>query len=136
MAEKQGLDLVEVAPDASPPVCRIMDYGKYRYEQTKKIKEAKKKQHFVKVKETKLRPNTDQHDFETKLKHGQAFLDKGNKIKVTIVFHGREIVHREIGEQMLIRFIDSIKDFGAVEMRPKKVGRTIMTIIGPLKSKQ
>ena len=94
---KQRLDLVEVAPQSDPPVCRIMDYGKYRYEQTKKVKEAKKKQHAFKVKELKMRPNTDQHDYDTKLRHGQDFLQKGCKLKVTIVFHGREMAHRELG---------------------------------------
>ena len=134
LAEKQGFDLVEVAPEASPPVCRIMDYGKYRYEQTKKVKEAKKKQHLVKIKEIKVRPNIDKHDFETKLKEGQLFLEKGNKIKITIVFHGREITHTQNGEEILDRFVENLKDFGAIEMKPKLVGKTIVAIIGPTKS--
>ncbi len=127
--------MVEVAPQADPPVCRIMDYGKYRYEQTKKVKEAKKKQHAFKVKEIKMRPNTDQHDYETKLRHGQEFLQKGCKLKVTVVFHGREMAHRELGFQILDRFLQDIAEFGSVELRPKDIGRTIVTVIGPTKSK-
>jgi translation initiation factor IF-3 len=112
-----------------------MDYGKYRYEQTKKVKEAKKKQHAFKVKEIKMRPNTDQHDYETKLRHGQEFLQKGCKLKVTVVFHGREMAHRELGFQILDRFLQDIAEFGSVELRPKDIGRTIVTVIGPTKSK-
>ena len=135
MAEKQGLDLVEIAPNAQPPVCRIMDYGKYRYEQTKKVKEAKKKQHSFKVKEIKLRPNIEQHDYLTKLKHAQQFLEKNYKIKVSVIFRGRELAHRNIGHQTLNRFLEDIKDYGAVEMRPKDLGRDIVTVIAPTKSK-
>lgn len=132
---KRSLDLVEVAPQADPPVCRIMDYGKYRYEQTKKEKESKKKQHSFKVKEIKLRPNIDSHDYNTKLRHGQNFLQKGYKLKITVVFHGRELAHSNIGIGMLDNFIDDLKDYGSVEMRAKNVGRTIVTVVGPLKSK-
>ncbi len=135
LAEKQGLDLVEIAPNAEPPVCRIMDYGKYRYEQTKKVKEAKKKQHSFKVKEIKLRPNIEQHDYLTKLKHGQQFLEKNYKIKVSVIFRGRELAHRNIGHQTLNRFLEDIKEYGAVEMRPKDLGRDIVTVIAPAKSK-
>jgi len=132
---KRSLDLVEVAPQADPPVCRIMDYGKFRYEQTKKEKEAKKKQHSFKVKEIKLRPNIDKHDYDTKLRHAQSFLQKGYKLKITVVFHGRELAHSDIGIGMLEHFIVDLKDYGSVEMRAKNVGRTIVTVIGPLKSK-
>lgn len=136
LAEKKGLDLVEVAPNAEPPVCRIMDYGKYRYEQTKKTKEAKKKQQSFKIKEIKMRPNIEQHDYQTKLKHGQQFLDKGYKLKVSVIFRGRELAHRDIGFHTLERFLEDIEEFGAVEMRPKDVGRDIVTIIAPAKSKK
>ena len=135
LAERQGLDLVEVAPQSQPPVCRIMDYGKYRYEQTKKVKEAKKKQHAFKVKEVKLRPNIDTHDYETKLNHAKAFLGKGYKLKVTIVFHGREITHRELGVNMLDRFLEDVKEYGSVEMRPKSMGRSIITVVSPSRTK-
>lgn len=135
LAQKQGLDLVEVAPSADPPVCRIMDYGKFRYEQTKKVKEAKKKQQTFKVKEIKIRPTIEQHDYETKLKHGQTFLEKGYKLKITLVFQGRELAHKNLGINTLEKFIEDLKDYGAVEMRPKELGRMIVTVIGPSKSK-
>ncbi|RJP60289.1 MAG: translation initiation factor IF-3 [Candidatus Auribacter fodinae] len=136
LAEKKGLDLVEVAPNAEPPVCRIMDYGKYRYEQTKKTKEAKKKQQAFKIKELKIRPNIEQHDYQTKLKHGQEFLDKGYKLKVSVTFRGRELAHRDIGFHTLERFLEDISEFGTVEMKPKDIGRDIIAMIAPGKSKK
>lgn len=136
LAERRGLDLVEVAPNANPPVCRVMDYGKYRYEQTKKTKEAKKKQQTFKVKEIKLRPSIEEHDYHTKLKHGQQFLEKGYKLKVSIMFRGRELAHRDIGHNTLNRFLVDIEEFGTVEMKPKDVGRDIITIVAPAKLKK
>lgn len=126
---------MEIAPGTDPPVCRIMDYGKYRYEQTKKTKEAKKKQQSFKVKEIKVRPNIESHDYQTKLKHGQEFLQKGYKLKVTITFRGRELAHRDLGTHTLERYLEDIKEFGAVEMRPKDLGKDIVTVIAPSKTK-
>ncbi len=112
-AELRGLDLVEVAPNATPPVCRIMDYGKYRYEQKRRAREAKKKQHVIVVKEIKLRPKTDKHDFEYKLKHIREFLTEGDKVKVSVVFRGREYEHPEFAYEMLKNIIESTKDLCA-----------------------
>jgi len=134
LAKRQGLDLVEVAPDGNPPVCRIMDYGKYRFEQTKREKEAKKKQHTIKVKEVKFRPNIDDHDYQVKLRHAIDFLQKGFKVKLQVFFRGREFVHPEIGKKLLDRVIGDVAEYGAVESSPKQLGRSISLTIGPVKS--
>ena len=110
MAEERGLDLVEVAPNADPPVCRLIDYGKYRYQQTKRAKESKKHQHTVTVKEIKYRPKISDHDFDFKTNHIKEFLEEGNKVKITIMFRGREMAHPEFGRQLLERVLDDVKD--------------------------
>ena len=126
-----GLDLVEVAPLAKPPVCRIMDYGKYRYEQAKKAREAKKKQAVIQVKEIKLRPKTDEHDFQFKARHVDRFLRAGHKVKVTMMFRGREMVHTDLGKRHLDRLADVLKDLGQVEQAPRLEGRNMTMVLGP-----
>lgn len=134
MAEQSNLDLVEVAPDANPPVCRIMDFGKYRYEQTKREREAKKKQHITKVKEIKLRPTIDEHDYQTKMKQMQGFLSKGDKVKVVLMFKGREMAHMELGQKLFDKVVKDAETFGALESRPKLFGRLMVMVIAPLKT--
>ena len=130
-AEERGLDLVEVAPNGKPPVCRIMNYGKYRYEQQKREKEAKKKQKVFQVKEVKLRPNIEDHDFYVKLKHAQRVLGDGNKVKVTIMFRGREMTHPELGRVVLDRVLKELGDTIVREKPPKLEGRNMTMVIGP-----
>ena len=130
-AEEKGLDLVEVAPNGKPPVCRIMNYGKYRYEQQKRDKEAKKKQKVFQIKEVKLRPNIEDHDFYVKLKHAQRFLADGNKVKVTIMFRGREMTHPELGRDVLDRVAKELGDTIVREKPPKMEGRNMTMIIAP-----
>ena len=133
-AEDLGLDLVEVAPNANPPVCRILDFGKFKYQQSKKAHDAKKKQSVVQVKEVKLRPKTEDHDIEYKLRHMRKFLEQGNKVKVSMIFRGREITHTEIGMEMLKRVADEIKDAATVEQEPKLEGRNMSMVLVPQKS--
>ena len=135
LAQERHLDLVEVAPAADPPVCRIMDYGKYRYEQTKKEKVAKKHQHAVRIKEIKLHPRIDPHDLSFKEKHAREFLEKGFKVKVTVQFKGRELSHIEFGQQLLTDMLNAVSDVGAMEMRPRLQSRRLSMVIGPLKGK-
>ena len=135
MARQRGLDLVEVAPESNPPVCRIMDFGKYRYEQTKKEKISRKHQHSVKVKEIRLHPNTELHDLEIKEKQARHFLETGYKVKVSIRFRGRQMAHPEFGYELLNAVVEKVKDVGAVEMNPKMVGRSMTLMLGPLKSR-
>jgi translation initiation factor IF-3 len=135
LAMKKNLDLVEVAPDADPPVCRVMDFGKFRYEQTKKEKEARKKQHVVKIKEIKFHPNIEDHDYGVKLKHITEFLQKGNKVKVTMMYRGRELAHQEYGKRLLDQLVLDIASVGAVEQSPKMMGRNLFMTLGPVKSK-
>lgn len=131
LAEEKQLDLVEVAPQAKPPVCRIMDYGKFRYEQSKKEKEAKKKQRVITVKEVKLRPNIDDHDFDVKAKNAIRFLKDGDKVKATIMFRGRQIVHPELGRKLLIRLAGEVVDLANVERTPKLEGKNMIMILSP-----
>ena len=131
MAEEQHLDLVEVAPKAKPPVCRIMDFGKYRYEQQKREKEAKKKQKVITIKEVKLRPNIEQHDFDVKLKNALRFLEEGNKVKVTIMFRGRELSHPELGREILQRVAAQLKDLVSIERDAKLEGKNMIMILAP-----
>ena len=131
MAEDRSLDLVEVAPNANPPVCRIMDYGKHKYKASKKAHEAKKNQKIVHVKEVKFRPNTDQHDSDFKLKHVQRFLENGDKAKVVIFFKGREIIHREFGQRVLERVAEKTEDIAIIEQSAKQEGRTLVMILAP-----
>ncbi len=133
IAEERGLDLVEVSPQAEPPVCRIMDYGKYKYQQAKRASEAKKKQVKVEIKEVKMRPKTDDHDFLFKIKHARRFLDDGNKVKLTIMFRGRENAHPEQGMKQLEKAVEALKDIGQVESKPSKMGRFMTMMIGPIK---
>lgn len=132
-AEEQGLDLVEVSPTANPPVCRIMDYGKYKYQQSKRAAEAKKKQVRVEIKEVKLRPKTDEHDYQFKVKNALRFLGEGNKVKVTIMFRGREVTHPEFGRRILERVATDCAEFGQVESRPNMSGRFMSMVISPIK---
>lgn len=131
VGEARGLDLVEVAPSAKPPVCRIMDYGKYRYEQSKKAQEAKKHQKTIQVKEVKFRPKIDDHDYEFKMKHAIRFLKAHNKVKATVMFRGREVTHPELGEEILNRLRDDLGDLASVERSPKLEGYTMTMILSP-----
>jgi translation initiation factor IF-3 len=133
-AEDLGLDLVEVSPTARPPVCKIMDYGKFKYEQKRRASEQKKKQHQIEVKEVKFRPKTDKHDFDVKVKRLRKFIGQGNKSKVTIMFRGREIVHPEIGHQILANVAEQIADIAAVESQARMEGRQMFMIVAPVKS--
>ncbi len=129
-AEEMGLDLVEVAPNAEPPVCRIVDFGKYRYELAKQEKD--KKSHTSKLKEVKFRVNIDQHDYMTKIKHAEEFLDKGNKVKVQLQFRGREMAHQELGMAVVKRVKEDLDTMAHVDMEPRLVGRTINMVMSPL----
>lgn len=131
MAEEHGLDLVEVAPQGRPPVCRLMNYGKYRYEQQKREKEARKKQKVITLKEVKLRPNIEDHDFYVKMKNAIRFLEDGSKVKVTIMFRGRELSHPELGEKLLIRFAAELKELTEQERGPKLEGRNMTMMLVP-----
>lgn len=130
-AENFGLDLVEVSPNASPPVCKIMDYGRYRYQQDKKQQEARKKQSAIQVKEIKVRPKTDAHDLEIKLGHIKKFIDKKNKVKVTLMFRGREITMTDRGKAVLEQIAEQATEFAAIEQPPKMEGRTMTMLLGP-----
>ena len=131
IAEEKGLDLVEVAATANPPVCRIMDYGKYLYQLNKKLHEAKKHQKNITVKEVKFRPNTDEHDYEFKKNNIVRFLKQGDKVKASVFFRGREIVHRSIGQALIDRLVDELTEVGAVEARPKMEGPNLIAIFAP-----
>lgn len=133
-AQEAGLDLVEVSPTAKPPVCKFMDYGKFKYEQKRKANEARKKQQQIELKEVKFRPKTDSHDFEVKLGHVKRFLEENNKAKVTIAFRGREIVHPAIGQEMLERVYSAVADRAVVESTPRMEGRRMMMILAPGKT--
>ncbi|MEM9320017.1 MAG: translation initiation factor IF-3 [Pseudomonadota bacterium] len=131
MAEEVGLDLVEISPNAEPPVCKIMDFGKFKYEQQKRESEARKKQKTIEVKEVKLRPGTDDHDFERKVSDAIKFLEKGDKVKVTLRFRGREMAHQNLGRDLLERVADKIEGIGKIENMPKMEGRQMVMMIGP-----
>lgn len=133
-AIEREFDLVEVAPEAKPPVCRIMDYGKYRYLQSKKAKASKKKQHTVQVKTIRFRPKTEEHDYVFKTKHVKEFLEQGNKVKVSVDFRGRELAHRELGERIIIRIKADLKDIGVPENQHKMEGRSMTMILIPKSS--
>ena len=135
MAMERGMDLVEVAATAEPPVARIMDYGKFKYEQQKKKQEAKKRQAVVNIKEIKMRPKTDEHDFQTKLNHIRRFLSDGDRVKVTIFFRGREIVHKDRGVTVLDRVIEETKEVAKLEQEAKSEGRTLQITLVPLPGK-
>ncbi len=131
MAQERGLDLVEVAPGAEPPVCRIMDFGKFKYQQQKKQQEARKKQTVIQLKEIKVRPKTDEHDYQTKLKHIRRFLDAGDRCKVTVFFRGREIVHKDRGLTILSRIVEDLGELAKTEQEPKSEGRTMTMLLAP-----
>ncbi len=134
-AEDYGLDLVEIAPTAKPPVCKIMDFGEFLYQQAKKAKEAKKKQAQVELKEIKLSPKTDKHDLEVKIKHILRFLEDKNKVKIRIVFKGRELAHPELAERVLKPIFDAVKEKAHIELSPKMEGRQLITILAPITKK-
>ena len=125
-AEKQDLDLVEIAPDASPPVCRIMDYGKYKYQLSKKEKESKKKQHVIHVKEIRLRPTIDEHDIDFKMKQARKFIEAGHHLRIRILFKGRQLAHPELGQALLQRVEKELEDIAQMEKKPIKEGRSIV----------
>jgi len=131
MAEEQELDLVEVAPMASPPVCKIMDYGRYKYHMAKKAAEAKKRQVVIQVKEVKIRPKTEEHDFQVKLKKVHEFLDEGNKVKVTVMFRGREVTLPEKGLEQLQKMVENLEGVAKVESPPRREGRTMFMMLAP-----
>jgi len=132
LAEEAELDLVEISPNANPPVCKIMDFGKFKYEQQKRESEARKKQKVIEVKEVKFRPNTDTHDYEVKMRSVFKFLEKGDKVKVTLRFRGREMAHINLGRDLLERVAEDVKDAGKVENMPKMEGRQMVMMIGPI----
>lgn len=135
LAYEKHLDLVEIAPTAKPPVCRIMDYGKYRYEQQKREKESRKKQKTFDIKEVKLRPGIEEHDFNVKFKNAVRFLEDGDKVKVTIMFRGRELSHPELGEVLLNKMAAQLKEIAVVERQPKLEGKNMIMIVAPKPSK-
>jgi translation initiation factor IF-3 len=135
LAQAAGLDLVEVAPNANPPVCRIMDYGKFKYEKAKKAKEAKKKQHVVHLKEIKMHPKTEEHDYHFKMEHARGFLIKGDRVKGTVVFRGREIAHIEFGKRILERLSKDLADISLIELDCRMEGRNLISVYLPDKVK-
>lgn len=130
-AQEEGLDLVEISAGSNPPVCKIINYGKFRYDQTKREKESKKAQHQVKVKEIKVKPNIDVHDLETKIRHAREFIVKGNKVKVSCMFRGREMAHPEVGEKLLRKLCEDLEDIAMVESPAKLFGRMLIVILAP-----
>ena len=129
LAEAAGLDLVEVSPNAKPPVCKVLDFGKYKYEQQKKASEARKRQKTVDVKEVKIRPGIEEHDYQVKLRNARKFLEKGDKVKVTMRFRGREMAHQQIGMDVLKRMIEEVSDVGKVDLEPKLEGRQMIMVL-------
>ena len=135
MAEEAGLDLVEISPNANPPVCKIMDFGKFKYETQKKEAEARKKQKIIEIKEVKFRPNTDTNDYDVKMRNVFKFLENGDKVKITLRFRGREMAHQNLGRELLERVAEDIKEIGKIENMPKMEGRQMVMMIGPLPQK-
>jgi len=131
IAQQKGLDLIEIVPNAAPPVCKIMDFGKFKYEQTKKDKLQRKHQHITQLKELRFHPNTDEHDIEFKIRHARKFLEDGNKVKATVVFKGREIAYTEQGEGLLKRVAEQLADVGKIDQEAKLEGRTMAVIFAP-----
>jgi translation initiation factor IF-3 len=132
LAQEAGLDLVEISPNAAPPVCKIMDFGKFKYETQKREAEARKKQKTIEIKEVKFRPNTDTHDYEVKMRNVVKFLENGDKVKITLRFRGREMAHQHLGRELLERVADDTKEIGKVENMPKMEGRQMVMMIGPI----
>ena len=135
-AREQGLDLIEIVATATPPVCKIMDFGKFRYDQTKREKESKKSQHQVKVKELKISPNITDHDLEIKIRHAREFLEKGNKVKITCMFRGREMIHAQIGDRLFKKVNKDLEEFSTPEMPPKLFGRLLTMVLAPALKKK
>jgi len=131
MAQAKGLDLVEVAPTARPPVCKIMDYGKFKYEQNRAAKAAKKKQHHMQLKEVKMRPKIEDHDYDFKLKHAREFLEQRDKVKFTVTFRGREMAHQELGYRVIEQVLRDLADLAVVEQPPRAEGRTVSLVLAP-----
>ena len=131
IADEQGLDLVKISPQATPPVCKLMDYGKFRFEQSKKEKEAKKNQHVVEIKEIRMSPGIDVGDFNTKLKNAQKFLADGNRVKVSVRFRGREMAHTDIGKDLLVRFAEQCAEVATLDKEPKLEGRSMSIFLSP-----
>jgi len=131
LADAAGLDLVEISPNATPPVCKIMDFGKFKYEQQKRESEARKSQKTIEIKEVKFRPNTDINDYDVKMRNAVRFLEDGNKVKVTLRFRGREMAHQNLGRELLERVAEDLKEIGKVENMPKMEGRQMIMMIGP-----
>jgi translation initiation factor IF-3 len=136
LAEERGLDLVEVAPQARPIVCRIMDFGKYKYEQSKREREARKKQRIITIKEVKLRPGIEEHDFQTKARNAVRFIQEGDKVKVTLMFRGREIVHPHLGQKILKKLAEQVEELAVIERTPKLEGRNMIMILAPRQNQQ
>ncbi len=135
-AQQEGLDLVEISPNAKPPVCKIIDYGKYRYQITKKERESKKAQHQAKLKEIKVKPNIDEHDLKVKIKHVREFIEKGNKVRITCMFRGREMARPELGERVTTRIVEDLADVAQVEASAKLMGRNLSLVLAPLGKKK
>ncbi len=131
LAQDAGLDLVEISPNATPPVCKIMDFGKFKYEQQKREAEARKKQKTIEIKEIKFRPGTDTHDYDVKMRSVFKFLEEGDKVKITLRFRGREMAHQQLGAELLRRVADDVSEIGKVENMPKMEGRQMIMMIGP-----
>ena len=134
-AAERGMDLVEVAPEARPPVVKMMDYGKYKYEAARAARESRKKQHVIQVKEVKFRPGIEDHDYKFKLRHARRFLEEGNKVKLTMMFRGRQVTHPELGREVLIRVAGDLEDLGKLETSPSMEGRLMSMIVAPLHTK-
>jgi len=135
LAQQEGLDLVEISPNADPPVCRIMDFGKFRYDESMKRKKARKQQHTRSVKEIKFHANVAEHDYETKINHAKKFLEKGHKVKLSLQFRGRENAHRELGFEVIKRALKDCEELSVVDMAPKLVGRSIVSMLGARSAK-
>ncbi|TCO73087.1 translation initiation factor 3 (bIF-3) [Rhodovulum euryhalinum] len=133
LAEAAGLDLVEISPNATPPVCKIMDFGKFKYETQKREAEARKNQKIIEIKEVKFRPNTDTHDYEVKMRNVMRFLESGDKVKITLRFRGREMAHQNLGRDLLERVAEDVKEIGKIENMPRLEGRQMVMMIGPIK---
>ena len=136
IAEERSLDLVEIAPNVRPPVCKIMDYGKYKYEQSKKARDSKRKQHVSHLKEIKFRPKIEEHDFQFKMRHAEKFLNNRDKVKFTVMFRGREMEHIELGEKLLDKVVEEFSDIAVIEKPPIRMGRIISMILGPRSDKK
>jgi len=132
VAKEEGLDLIEISPNANPPICKIIDVGKYKYDLQKKANKAKKRQKIINLKEIKLRPVTEIHDYNFKIKNAQKFLEKGDKVKFTVKFRGREMQHTHLGDKLMLRIINDTAELGKVEVKPKMEGRQIVMIVQPL----